>query len=245
MAIQHRSATTTPFPGTPACPQKLNMKNTDILALNYRYEPGRHPGLDSRLESYSRAYGTIWSPHLLGPNLISFAAFVRLPEVIDRLPIGSDQRLALEDLQKLSCFSLNRNTSKRALTDYIKQAPLFTEHNRGYRHVQRVLNTIWHQYEGLLAAKDVNRKAAISAKRNASRRDERRLADAARKAASRAKTPDVIAEIKQTKKERLRVQANKYRLDAIKLQASAKQKLARATTLNAKADLKEVEATKL
>src|ERR1041385_8122566 len=140
------------------CPQKSRRQPSDNKKQPWAYSPGAYPKLDAAIAEPAAAHGTIWSPHLLGPGLISFGDFIRRPELVALCPVGSDARFALEELQTLGCFGGARNQSKRALTDHIRTSALFAQ-RADFRYVQRIFNSIWRNYEGLLEAKAENLKA--------------------------------------------------------------------------------------
>jgi hypothetical protein len=226
-------------------PQKSILKIVDTLAKpQWSYEPGEHPALDEAIANNAAAFGTVWSPHLLGPDQLSFKQFLCLPEVVNLCPIGSDARFALEDLQQRDGFDGDRNTSKRALTAYIKQSALF-QHRHSYRWVQRIFNSIWRNYDGLVAAKKANVDAVVGAVNSVMRADERKLKDAARKAASRSADPAVKTKIVEDKVTSLREQAAKLRVDAEKKETQARAMLAASEQLSATATRKEQEAARL
>jgi hypothetical protein len=169
---------------TSLSPRNSNSKIADINKA-WTYSLGAYPKLDAALEQHAAAYGTIWSPHLLGPAPLSFADFLRTEELMALCPVGSDARFVLGELQGLGCFGGSRGESKRALTQHIKQSALF-QRCGSFRYVQRIFNSIWRNYDGLLAAKQANHKALMSLQDTQLRADERRSKDAARKAAARS-----------------------------------------------------------
>lgn len=185
-----------------SCPQKSKSKAADKNEQPWAYQPGAYPRLDAAIDAHAAAYGTIWSPHLLGPDFISFGEFIRRPEVIALCPVGSDARLALEELQVLACFGGSRDESKRALTAHIRESALFEKRGK-YRYVQSIFNSIWRNYDGLLAAKKANRRALNSATNSDLRADERKAKDAARKAAARSEDPRVELKAFATQAQRL------------------------------------------
>jgi hypothetical protein len=219
----------------PGCPQESNRESADKKP--YEYVPGVHSKLDAFIDQHAAAYGTIWSPHLLGPAFISFEEFIKTPELMALCPVGSDARFVLEELWKLSCFGGPRNESRRALTDYIRDSALYERHN-SYRYVQRIFNSIWRNYQGLLEAKAANLNALIGARNNLLRADERRTKDAARKAQARSHDPRAV-------QERSAANAQTLRARAAKLLAQAQQKERKAMRWRSQADEMKSEAALL
>jgi hypothetical protein len=223
-------------------PQESIHKSADGRAWSYR--PGSYPKLDDAIEQHAAAHGTIWSPHLLGPDILSFANFLHLQELIALCPLGSDARYVLNELQGLDCFGGDRDESKRALTAHIKKSALF-QRCGSYRYVQRILNSIWRNYDGLLAAKQANLKALVGTEDSILRADERRTKDAARKAAARSADPEVKSRTLAVRTKRLREQARKLHGRAEQKRMKARRWLAQADALSAKAARKGAEAVQI
>jgi hypothetical protein len=227
-------------------PQKfaLQIADTPEGRRQYSYQRGKYPALDQALESHAATYGTVWSPHLLGPDPISFKQFLGLPEVEALCPIGSDVRFAREELQKLNCFDGSLEQSKTAITAYIRESALFQRHP-SYRWVQRIFNSLWRNYDGLARAKQANAAAAIGAANSALRADERKTKDAARKAASRNSDPAIKQSALKKKICKLRAQAAELRADARKKETKALAMLDASKALAAEAALRDEMADQL
>jgi hypothetical protein len=164
--------------------------------------------------------------------------------VIDLCPVGTDARFALDELNQLDCFDGDRDESKKALTGYIRHSALF-DIRKSYRWVQRIFNSIWRNYDGLLEAKKANLAAVVGAARSTLRADERKTRDAARKAATRSADPRVKRRVKDTKATLLRDQAAKLRTSAGEKEIKALALLAAARKLNAEAVRAEAQADQL
>jgi hypothetical protein len=224
-----------------SCPSKSNRKTADNKAQPWTYSPGTYPELDAALDLQAATYGTIWSPHLLGPGDLPLSDFLISKEVIAQYPVGSNARYVIEELRALDCFGGSRRDSKRALTAHIKQSTLF-QRCGNFRHVQRIFNSIWGNYQGLLAAKQANLKALLSLQDKQLRADERRIKDTARKAAARSGDPAVNYKKSLDQCQRLRNRAAVERALAKKKQAKAAKLLAEADTLNAAAAARDERA---
>jgi hypothetical protein len=147
-------------------------------------------------------------------------------------------------LQKLNCFDGSLEQSKTALTAYIRESALFQRH-QSYRWVQRIFNSLWRNYDGLVKAKEANAAAAIGAANSALRADERKTKDAARKAASRSIDPAMKARTLDSKIAKLRNQAVKLRADAAKKEIRALAVLAASKELHTEAERKDEKADQL
>ncbi|MBX9845205.1 MAG: hypothetical protein K2Z80_25675 [Xanthobacteraceae bacterium] len=226
---------------TVARPQNLRSKSADNKKQPWTHSPGAFPKLDAAVAEHAAVHGTIWSPHLLGPDFISFGDFIRRPELIGLCPVGSDARFALDELQTLVCFGGSRNESKRALTGHIRASALFAR-RENFRYVQRIFNSIWRNYDGLLEAKAANLQALASARNDELRADERKAKDAARKAASRSADPAVRIAMRSERAERLSKEVQQLRSLAERKEQKAKKWLAQAEALRTKAKKKETEA---
>jgi hypothetical protein len=224
------------------CPQISESKTADA---HWTYEPGARPALDRAIDEHAEAHGTIWSPHLLGPGVLSFAKFLVLPELKALCPAGSDAHFALVELGKLDCFDGPAPDSYLALREFIRHSKLF-ERRQSFRYVQRTFNLIWHQYDGLLRAKAENLKALSGAEKAELRADERRTKDRLRKrAARRGGDKKKVAIPIKAKIARLLGSAAKKRERAEHLFSMATLRQAQARRLTKEAATKEAEAERL
>lgn len=224
-------------------PQESKAKNADEKQP-WTYSPGAYPPLDAAIDLHAAAHGTIWAPHLLGPDFPCFEDFIKNPEVIGLWPIGSDARFLLEELWTLPSFRGCQAESRRALIGHIRQSALYLRRG-SYRYVYQICNSIWRHYEGLLAARKANLKALEGTKARNLRADERKTKDALRKAASRRNDPEVKRGRSATKAQNWLKQAKKLRAEAERKQAKAEKWRISAEAMKAKAAALEAQAANL
>ena len=77
---------------TSLSPRNSNNEIADKKKQPWTYSPGAYPKLDAAIDEHAAAYGTIWSPQLLGPGFFTFEEFIKTPELIALCPVGSDAR---------------------------------------------------------------------------------------------------------------------------------------------------------